>query len=512
MKMKRVAQSSRRLLLFMAGTVAVLVVGGLWWLRARGADEIVVRVDYSAKLHQLAIAQAATRKPADAPDAEEAGKMLEQMLASHATWSEHCREDLRRQHPELGEVLQRSRRFDFELLAKPHLAESRGATAGDIRLAQLAFTHAANAGERERLLEVGSLSHAVLSRPGGVPMIDEPRHAIGKARQATRLLSAVLHEQIVRGDVAGAASALRALLALGASIANQGDMIARNTGVAIEGSALDIVREAASNGRLTPGLARALLAELQRAQPHPIELVFEGERMFVLDVIQRTYTDDGSGDGKLVPRAAIESLSLDSPPALLQAGAGGIARSRKETTKLANALVDAAIRAARQPHHARSLAELDALVASLDNRDIVLQIVLSDMKKPIASQDRHATQLAGAKLLLAIQLYRAENNRLPASLRDLVPGVLLALPIDGFAPDGMFRMLRREPTSDDARDFFLYSVGADAQDNQGRPVPSPRSELLSLRAEGVGTDWVINAPPSPAAKPAPREERAGDGL
>jgi hypothetical protein len=42
---------------------------------------------------------------------------------------------------------------------------------------------------------------------------------------------------------------------------------------------------------------------------------FDGERMFILDFLQRTYTDDGQGDGNLIPGKMIEmmSLMLDDP-------------------------------------------------------------------------------------------------------------------------------------------------------------------------------------------------------
>ena len=43
---------------------------------------------------------------------------------------------------------------------------------------------------------------------------------------------------------------------------------------------------------------------MQNIDEH-LTIRFEGERMFVLDLLQRMFTDDGNGDGKIIPLKAI---------------------------------------------------------------------------------------------------------------------------------------------------------------------------------------------------------------
>ena len=42
------------------------------------------------------------------------------------------------------------------------------------------------------------------------------------------------------------------------------------------------------------------------------EVRFDSERMFILDLLQRTFTDDGNGDGRLVPGKLVEMMSIMS--------------------------------------------------------------------------------------------------------------------------------------------------------------------------------------------------------
>jgi len=57
-----------------------------------------------------------------------------------------------------------------------------------------------------------------------------------------------------------------------------------------------------------------LLLKLQNIDEH-LTIRFEGERMFVLDLLQRMFTDDGNGDGKIIPLKAMElGMQLELAP------------------------------------------------------------------------------------------------------------------------------------------------------------------------------------------------------
>jgi hypothetical protein len=66
---------------------------------------------------------------------------------------------------------------------------------------------------------------------------------------------------------------------------------------------------------------------------------------------------------------------------------------------------------------------------------------------------------------LALRIYRAEHGRFPATLQELVPEYLPAVPRDALAEDGraLTYLLEADPR-------IVYSVGTDGVDNGGQFV------------------------------------------
>ena len=108
------------------------------------------------------------------------------------------------------------------------------------------------------------------------------------------------------------------------------------------------------------------------------------------------------------------------------------------------------------------------------------------------------TELLGARLHLAMERYRAAHDTLPTSLDDLVPEFLDALPQDP-ASSGAFRYTLLDEPDELGRDYLVYSVGLDKQDNGGRVKADARNIALrgmdkEDRREGKGYDFVVNLP------------------
>lgn len=86
--------------------------------------------------------------------------------------------------------------------------------------------------------------------------------------------------------------------------------------------------------------------------------------------------------------------------------------------------------------------------------------LLPPLTKMLANQAWNQAQVRGAMTMAAIELYRTENNTYPASLGDLVPGHLSAIPEDPFTGDSLVY-------SRIEAGYLLYSPGADMQDDGG---------------------------------------------
>jgi hypothetical protein len=74
-------------------------------------------------------------------------------------------------------------------------------------------------------------------------------------------------------------------------------LISNLVGVAVAALAMSETRDAITAGDMTPEMLRAVSAALDRQNLHGITHALGGERIFTLDMIQWTHTDDGHGDG-----------------------------------------------------------------------------------------------------------------------------------------------------------------------------------------------------------------------
>ena len=93
---------------------------------------------------------------------------------------------------------------------------------------------------------------------------------------------------------------------------------------------------------------------------------------------------------------------------------------------------------------------------------------------------------------LALKIYKAEHGKYPATLAELVPGVIASLPDDPFALSGAFKY-RLEKDK-----YVLYSVGPDGKDDGGTPIDDKSR--------------ISKQFPSSTSRFVPREDSKGDIL
>ncbi len=166
-----------------------------------------------------------------------------------------------------------------------------------------------------------------------------------------------------------------------------------------------------------------------------------------------------------------------------------------ELLKRAAEMFDLMLAAAHAPTPAQHRPRLDDLqkwTAALPANQQILAARSAPLARALASRDQFNTERDGLRLLVAIELFRAECKKPPASLNDLVPSFLPSVPADVFAADHLFRYTRTDPAKDPAgRAYLLYSVGSDGQDNGGKTHPASNTAALSGEA-GRGYDFLVN--------------------
>jgi len=126
---------------------------------------------------------------------------------------------------------------------------------------------------------------------------------------------------------------------------------------------------------------------------------------------------------------------------------------------------------AAQPRRGRAYLHIRSVLMSLD--DILVQIERVEAMR---------TTLHAA---LAVERFRLTEERLPASLEELVPTYLDALPRDPMAPEEGSTLLYRQLSP---AEYTVYSVGSNGEDNEGSVDPVQAGER---RRYGQALDYGL---------------------
>lgn len=252
-------------------------------------------------------------------------------------------------------------------------------------------------------------------------------------------------------------------------------------------------------------LARALAGT-----PADLTIDLAAERAMVFDLIQRIYTDDGDGDGRLTPawsRVLWPSITDEQVASgtKLDAAVGplamALAPSRRELEREVVRFYDRLQALVRDPIIPRE--STDAVTERMlaeSRAGAVLRIIVPAFSSSANSARGAAMEIDAARAIIALELHRRMNGALPASLDELVPRLLPSVPLDRY--DGKpLRYLVQDGG------VLLYSVANDRIDNGG-VAASPFGKAGSGLSAPLGTDWVFYPPPREPPPQTPEDEHA----
>jgi hypothetical protein len=318
----------------------------------------------------------------------------------------------------------------------------------------------------------GSIIYSLL------PMLGPVRH-IGRVTLADAVLSA---------EEENSALALERLLtafALSSQISSEPFLISNLVAVALHSLSCQVVMHIVENhpglfdaSQLT-SLAHAISASHRRA----LQVSLDDERMIFDDLVQRAYSDNSRGDGRLTPQGAAILRELDtsgwSQDSVVYGYEGirdflmGPALSAATASKSeVNAIYTRWVENARQvlhegPHSIGRIAEMEQRYDAMSDveqlRFQFLDAMLPSFSKAIENIFRARTLSDATMAVIAVESYRLREGRLPSGLDQLVPRDMPSLPSDPFDMTGS--LLYLQLTSET---FFIYSRGEDGDDDQGR--------------------------------------------
>lgn len=397
--------------------------------------------------------------------------------------------------------------IDYTALRGPQSRKFYGAALETIQANSRKMIEDLRATEFYSLLdEAAAARRAVRPTPLSGDVIGFLLPHLGKYRNLARLNSARMYLAHQSGDESELARAFEHGLAPGRVAGHGSFLIEYLVGVAIHALMVSELREELVERPVSEQTLLKLLAVMDRQELPSMRWAIEGERLGTLDTIQWTHTDDGKGSGRLIV-SKVSSLGpmLASGDNILEGAgawrilniAGAAFPSKAASVRRANEFYDAAQAAIALPHYQRNTAsaDLEAMAEAIPKRYILLRMMLPAWGKAIQSMDQIECQWQGTKVMLAIEIYRQRHGRPPASLDELVPGILPHLPKDPYTGSHFGYRILDPGTDPHGRAYLLYTAGRDGTDNGGVQAKQPYDAFRTTAGKGV--DYVLNEPRLP---------------
>ena len=256
----------------------------------------------------------------------------------------------------------------------------------------------------------------------------------------------------------------------------KGTLVEQLVGLAICGLARNEILNLVEAQKLSAEDLKSLQNKLAQVYPDefpPINM--EGETLFFMDVVQRSFTDGGPGGGHLIPGRWDELTDLttsagykDDKLYLLPfyTAVSMVHAGRDETVAKANELYALQVSLMKMTPYQREACDLkmpDEILSSMPKyKYFLVQLVMPASTRVAEIMYRgkmqHESTLAG----LALKRWRLEKDAYPQTLNELIAsGFLKELPMDPYSD----KPLVYKKMGDD---FMLYSVGPNFKDDEGQ--------------------------------------------
>jgi hypothetical protein len=228
------------------------------------------------------------------------------------------------------------------------------------------------------------------------------------------------------------------------------------------------------------------------------------ERAVIDDLVQRTYSNDGAGNGFFVATPAQTDELLDGYPAagtLFQRGTSDdsrqklrlffpilsfLAPDRRDVGRRLEQLFSLQSRELDLPLWERDESSVYDELRQMNQgawariRSWPIYLLFPNLSRGAFVADVTTQRRDAALVAIALELYRRETGAYPATLRELTPKWLPAVPIDRY--DGQllkYRLIDGQPV--------VYSVGVDRDDDGGR-LPAARQD--SPAPNRYAHEWI----------------------
>ncbi len=361
---------------------------------------------------------------------------------------------------------------------------------------------------------------------------------LGSMRRLAQVLIFDARLALDDGDTQRACEDYIAALGFARQVRKEPYLISDSIGIAIHTM---VVKEIERQLRNQPGLFDAdqlsQIAHTHAALAQLPGIDIEHERMFFRDTMQRTYSDDGYGDGRITPEGFEHFGLMMMPP-----------RDFGSVAFTDAAMIDRRVRAAAMPlsivfsnSRKQELAihdlVMDQTQAVLDRgvqwismmRDTELNAanireeegpmhisfaatLTPAMRQLVRNWFEYQHTKGSFSIMIAIEAYRAEHGQLPEMLSMMQPKYLPEIPLDLMNPGNTISYLV------DGERYVLYSTGSDGDDDGARRAPeatdpyySDAEQMFELRYPQARSPMTNEAIYEPSGKPVLAQPQGPDG-
>ncbi len=320
---------------------------------------------------------------------------------------------------------------------------------------------------------------------------------LGKMRQFANTLAFDALVAVREQDGQRAYENLSAMLALARQKTFDHTLITGLVAIAIANLASEMIAQVMDEGStvLTDEHLVALSHELALTGS-TLHVSADGEAMMFDDFLQRAYTDDGKGDGRITSKGLFmlldheqgswvgpEKIRLNAAHYLAGPATLAIVPNRESQSALYRSVMETFRYILREGPRTIALIKHQRQIiydSSSDSPDLLIPD-LSPVTLLLPSLDRALGRSFEAQMinqagtaLLAIELYKRNTGRLPESLEQLVPNYLPDLPQDLFNPGHPIKYKITDAG------YLLYSVASDGDDDNGTLIKEKRRRYHSF--------------------------------
>lgn len=353
----------------------------------------------------------------------------------------------------------------------------KDATPAEIAGAQAMLKTYERMGVFDTLESIAKSQRAVRPKGEGL-MLSLVIPEAGHARGLTRALMARFTVQLQAGDKQGAMRSHEQALALGRVLAHQPLMIDRQVAIAVVARANFTLRQAILEGRLDASMLEAAAGAMDRQLTGwpGARFILDAERLATVDAAEFVYVDENAPNAARLE--AIGAMLINR----VQAQDPGVLSLTKVRQNI-DAYYSLATQAAEEPRRTRmDLQLVSGAGYKAGERSVLLRVVLPDVTRLIKAMDQWQLDVQATRTMIALERYHLRTKTYPATLRELVPRELDALPEE--RSQAWPLTYRREGST-----YRLYSVGFDNNDNGG--TTDPANPFKALTPDGVALDCTF---------------------